>query len=284
MAWYKLTLLPFNQEIDNDGLDSICAELIERGASGTAIDLPPEISCFVEGSSPENLSSLALLARELGCDVISQEEVLEQNWTAACPELWEPLTAGAFQVVPVESMSDPRPVPPGALKIIPGLGFGTGHHPTTNTILSVLGEISPPQPVTRVLDLGTGSGILAVAAAKLFKAPVVAIDIDPMAAANARDNVEINGATGLVSVSTDPIASITGTFPLILANVYGEALISMSGEITRLASREGCLLILSGITELVCGQVTEAFCAGLGWRLEREISLGGWNSLILGRP
>jgi ribosomal protein L11 methylase PrmA len=105
-----------------------------------------------------------------------------------------------------------------------------------------------------------------------------------MAAANARDNVEINGATGLVSVSTDPIASITGTFPLILANVYGEALISMSGEITRLASREGCLLILSGITELVCGQVTEAFCAGLGWRLEREISLGGWNSLILGRP
>jgi ribosomal protein L11 methyltransferase len=282
MTWYKLLLLPSDPQIDSEGLDSICSELMEAGASGTTIDTPPEIACFVESSSAAEMQRLSLIAEQLGCRVLSHEEVLEENWTASCPELWQPVAAGTLQVVPVESPTDAREVPAGAIKIIPGLGFGTGHHPTTNMLLGELSQLQPSTPFAAVLDLGTGSGILGIAAAKLFGAPVTAIDIDPLAVANAADNVALNGVEGLVSVSTTPLSDIRGSFPLILANVYGEALVALSAEITRVAS-PGCIALLSGITDLVCEQVIEAFCTTLGWRLEREQSQGEWLSLVLSR-
>lgn len=282
MAWYKLTLLPKDPQIDTEGLDSICSELIDAGATGTTIDLPPEIACFIEGDSPERLEAMAKVAEQLGCSVLSKEEVLEENWAASCPELWEPLSVGSLEVIPVESSSDRREVPPGAIKIIPGLGFGTGHHPTTNMILGELSRFKPRQPITAAFDLGTGSGILAIAAAKLFGAPVTAIDIDPLAAANATENVALNGVENLVTVSTDPIQSVQGSFPLILANLYGEALVSLSAEVARVAA-PGCVAFLSGITEIVCDQVTDAFCGKHGWRLEREVAQGDWMSLVLSR-
>ena len=198
MTWYKLLLLPSDPQIDSEGLDSICSELMEAGASGTTIDTPPEIACFVESSSAAEMQRLSLIAEQLGCRVLSHEEVLEENWTASCPELWQPVAAGTLQVVPVESPTDAREVPAGAIKIIPGLGFGTGHHPTTNMLLGELSQLQPSTPFAAVLDLGTGSGILGIAAAKLFGAPVTAIDIDPLAVANAADNVALNGVEGLV--------------------------------------------------------------------------------------
>ena len=282
MAWYKITLLPNDPMIDSEGLDSICSELIDAGATGTTIDQPPELACFVEGDSPQAMVPFERLAEQLGCSVLSHEEVLEENWTLSCPELLEPLAVGTLQVFPLESADDPRAVPEGAIKIIPGLGFGTGHHPTTNMILAELSRFTPRQPISSVFDLGTGSGILAIAAAKLFGAPVVAIDIDPMAAANAAENVGLNGVESLVSVSTAPIDAVHGSFPLILANLYGEALVSLSADVARLAA-PGCVAFLSGITELVCDQVTEAFCGKHGWRLERELAQGDWVALVLSR-
>ena len=282
MAWYKLTLNPFDSSITSEELDSICSELMDAGATGTTIDAPPTIGCFVDGASAEVLLPFVELAQRLGCQVTSQEEILEQNWAMSCPELWQPIHAGKLQVIPVESVHDTTPVDAGSIKIIPGLGFGTGHHATTNMILSVLGDFVPAQPISRVFDLGTGSGILAIAAAKLFNAPVIATDIDPLAINNARENIELNGASHLVSASTDPISAIKGSFPLILANLYGEALVQMCGDITRLAG-PGCTAILSGITELVCDSVTEAFCAAHGWQLTQELSQPGWVCLVLTR-
>jgi ribosomal protein L11 methyltransferase len=149
-------------------------------------------------------------------------------------------------------------------------------------IIGVLSELTRTPPPTKVFDLGTGSGILAIAAAKLFLAPVIGVDIDPLAISNARENVALNGVESLVSVSTDPIEAIHETFPLIVANVYGEALAALSQEITRIAEPR-CSLVLSGISELVCGLVLEAFCDALGWRLERELSQDGWVCLVLQR-
>lgn len=282
MAWYKLLLLSSNSQIDSEGLDSICSELIDAGACGTMIDAPPEIGCFIEGDSPERMERLAAVAEGLGCQVVSREEILEENWTVSCPELWEPVSAGSIQVIPVESADDRRETPPGSIKIIPGLGFGTGHHPTTNMLLAELANLQPRSQFSSVLDLGTGSGILGIAAAKLFSVAVTAIDIDPLAVANAADNVALNGVQNLVSVSTTPLSEIDGAFPLILANIYGEALVALSGDITRVAAA-GCVALLSGITDLVCDQVTEAFCGKHGWRLEREQSQGEWLALVLSR-
>ena len=282
MTWYKLTIRPLESTVDSDRIDSICAELIECGASGTTLGSNSVIECFIQGNTVEVVHPLMERAQSLGCEVTSHEEVLEENWTAACPELWEPIKAGSFTILPVESSDDKRDVASDVLRIIPGLGFGTGHHPTTNMIIGVLSELPRTPPPTKVFDLGTGSGILAIAAAKLFQAPVIGVDIDPLAISNARENVALNGVESLVSVSTDPIEAIQETFPLIVANVYGEALAALSKEITRIAEPR-CSLVLSGISELVCGLVLEAFCDALGWHLERELSQDGWVCLVLQR-
>lgn len=282
MTWYKITIRPLESATDADRLDSICAELIECGASGTTLGSDSEIECFIQGDTADVVHLLIDRAQALGCEITSHEEVLEENWTAACPELWEPIKAGSFTILPVESSDDKRDVASDVLRIIPGLGFGTGHHPTTNMIIGVLSELTRTPPPTKVFDLGTGSGILAIAAAKLFQAPVIGVDIDPLAISNARENVALNGVESLVSVSTDPIEAIQETFPLIVANVYGEALAALSKEITRIAEPR-CSLVLSGISELVCGLVLEAFCDALGWHLERELSQDGWVCLALQR-
>ncbi|MCX6115221.1 MAG: 50S ribosomal protein L11 methyltransferase [Proteobacteria bacterium] len=279
MSWYKITITPNDSQLSTDELDSICATLIEAGAVGTSIELAPEICCFVEGNANSMLHIIAA-AEELGCDVLSREEVLEKNWSAACPELWLPLEAGKLKIVPVESAEDPRQVDSDALKIIPGLGFGTGHHATTRMILTLLSSISTSQTFSSVFDLGTGSGILAIAAAKLFNAQVIAIDNDPLAINNALDNISLNRVQELVHASTDPIQTITQSFPLILANLYGEALVTLSAEVTRLAA-PGCVLILSGITELMWEHVIDTYSSKHGWILEQELSDSGWICLVL---
>lgn len=283
MTWHRVILLPSSLQPSADEVDTICAELIAAGACGTAVESAPQLSCFIDSADPERLAKVLRAAELLGCRIVSREEIPERNWAASCPELWKPIRAGRFEIIPVESGAQGRDTSDSSLVIIPGLGFGTGHHPTTNMILSVLGELELPGPIDRVYDLGTGSGILAIAAAKLLKAPVVAIDIDPLAIENAAENVALNNVAALVSPSTTPAAEVQGPFPLIIANLYGEALVSLSGEVTRVAASR-CTAILSGIMELVSGQVTAAFCGEHGWRVVDERSEDGWICLVLQRP
>jgi ribosomal protein L11 methylase PrmA len=201
-TWFAITLIPNSpDDLSGDELDTLCAELIDRGAKGTAVDTHPEIICYLEGDKDcvDNfIASLDTLPRNVApLTVVSINTVADDNWTGACPEVWDTVTAGSLVIAPVESLNDPRPTPNNAIKIIPGLGFGTGHHATTKMVLEELSELAirlkqgTLQAIStsfpeRIFDLGTGSGILAIAAAKLFKAPVDANEIDPAALDNAR--------------------------------------------------------------------------------------------------
>jgi ribosomal protein L11 methyltransferase len=140
-----------------------------------------------------------------------------------------------------------------------------------------------PQIKPSVFDLGTGSGILAIAAAHLFQVPVEAIDIEEGAIINAHDNVALNHVEHLVSASTTPMQDIKGSFSLILANLYGEVLVQLADHVTRVAA-PGATAIVSGITELVWDQVYEAYCEKRGWRLIRETSDSGWVCAVFERP
>lgn len=283
MKWYSITLRPNDPAAEGETLDEICSELMELGALGTSIDTPPEITCYVQGDEA-NAQSFAQHLPSLGCSLISLAEVSENNWTGACPDVWKPIQAGSLQVVPVESSTDPRPVPEGAIKIIPGLGFGTGHHSTTKMVLEEITQLpqyNAPSEL-KILDLGTGSGILAIAAAKLFRAPVEAIDIDEGAIENARDNTELNHVRELIALSTTPLEKVTGVYDLILANVYGEVLTQLAPEVTRV-SKPGTTLIMSGITELVWNQVFSTYCEKLGWDLASERAENGWVCAVLTR-
>jgi ribosomal protein L11 methyltransferase len=281
VTWYALTVVPNDTALSTDTFDGICVELVELGASGTAVAQAPEITCFLEGDQSKVDAFVSNLAT-IGCTLVSQAKIEPENWTGACPDVWEPITAGPLTVIPVESPSDPRPAPPGAIKIIPGLGFGTGHHATTRMVLTELAELltgPTPLSVTSALDFGTGSGILAIAVALQCKLRVEAIDIDQGAIENALDNARLNNVSHLLSLSTTPLEQLSGPYDLILANVYGEVLMSLSNEVTRLA-QPGAIAILSGITEIVWDQVWETYSA-LGWSLVSERSETGWVCAVL---
>lgn len=281
MKWIAITIRPIETTASNDSLDEICSELMTRGALGTTITSPPEITCYLPAES-SLADTFVSHAKELGCDVLTVTEISDEHWTGACPEVWEPIRAGSLEVIPVESPSDPRATPPHAIKIIPGLGFGTGHHATTRMVLSELTKLQAPARPHAILDLGTGSGILAIAAAKLFGSPVEAIDIDPMAIENARDNTAMNGVDNLIELSTKPLRELSGPYDLILANVYGEVLVQLASEVSRVAQPHATI-IMSGITELVWNQVYTAYCSTLKWRVEDETSENGWVCAVLRR-
>ena len=129
----------------------------------------------------------------------------------------------------------------------PGMAFGTGTHGTTRLCLDALAELfaNAPVPAT-VLDVGTGSGILAIAAAALGAEQVLACDIDPDACRIARENVAGNGMTDRVKITDRPLEELPGDFEVVLANILAEENVRLAVELSgRLAA--GGTLILSGI-------------------------------------
>jgi len=282
--WFAVTVKPTDERLSPDAFDGFCSELIELGASGTAVDRAPEITCYIEGHKATIDAFIASVA-PLKCSVISVAEVSQENWTGACPDVWEPIRVGTIEVVPVQSLDDPKVTAADAIRIIPGLGFGTGHHVTTRMVLGALSEYAGSTAKTntiRVFDLGTGSGILAIAAARLLGTTVEGNDIDQGALENARDNIALNNVSNLVTVSPAPLTEVTGPYDLILANLYGEVLMQLAPEVTRIA-QPGATAILSGITEIVWDQVWHVYGQQFGWRLTSEQSENGWMCAVIER-
>ncbi len=277
----KLTFKTPYTALEGDLVDGACYELMEQGALGTAVEEPPLLSCFVEPNDAI-VTRMIECAHGLELTLHSREEVVQQNWSEQCPDLWLPIEAGHFKILPVQSLQDTHAVAPGTIKIIPGLGFGTGHHPTTRMILTVLSRLRTTQALSsrRALDIGTGSGILAIAAAELFGVEVDAIDIDTAALVNAQDNCELNSTRNSVHLSTTPIEDLAGEYDLILGNLYGEVLIKMVPEVARLAA-PGSTVILSGITDLVRNLVVDAYSQEGRLKIVEEYAEDGWVCLVL---
>lgn len=277
----KLTFISPYSALEGDLIDGACYELMEQGALGTTVESSPLLSCFVD-SDEVTVNRFVHFAEGLGLTLQERQEVIQQNWSEQCPELWLPIQAGNIKILPVPSPDDTQAVFSDTLKIIPGLGFGTGHHPTTRMILSVLSQLKTTGALSpgNALDIGTGSGILAIAATRLFGIDVQAFDIDPAALENARDNCELNSTLDTVHLSTTPIEEMRGEYDLIIGNLYGEVLIQMAPEISRLAARD-CTLILSGITDLVRNLVVEAYTQDDRWTILEEYVEGGWVCLLL---
>lgn len=131
------------------------------------------------------------------------------------------------------------------IEMDPGMAFGTGHHATTSLCLGLIRAVLTEQPGP-VLDVGTGTGILAMAAALLGSPGVVAIDNDPEAVAAAQVNVAHNQLQDLVAVATTPLEEVEGTFRLVVANIIHDVLLAMKDDLTRRTAPGGSL-VLSGI-------------------------------------
>lgn len=204
------------------------------------------------------------------------EALLDPGWAAMWKKRFKPLAIGkTLAIVPPWN---PNPSHGrNAVIIDPGLGFGTGHHPTTRSTLIALETECTRSRFETALDVGTGSGVLAIAMVRLGVKRVVALDNDPQALDNARHNAELNGCERAIRFSLASVGTLRRTFPLITANILSSVLIAMAPELTRLLEPGG-RLILSGILAREAQGVMRHYPMRLEWsRTDR-----GWTTLILG--
>jgi ribosomal protein L11 methyltransferase len=166
------------------------------------------------------------------------------------------------------------------------MGFGTGHHASTRLCVQLLQEQTVAD--RRVLDVGTGSGVLAICSARLGARQVVAIDLDEDALRSAKENVEQNGAADTVVLSqvelTDRAISggaahLDGRFDLVLANLTGASLTRLGSTLAGLLDQAG-LLIVGGVMEGEARQVLEAL-AGAGLAVDRRLEEDDWVAALL---
>ena len=158
--------------------------------------------------------------------------------------------------------------------------FGTGRHPATQLSLILLEEYV--RPGDRVLDLGTGSGILAAAAAKMGAGEVLALDIDAAAAAVARETVSLNGLAGVVEVRRGGIESAAPPYDAVAANIFPNVLIELAPDLAAAVRRGGVLLTSGSVAARAEGAADAVRAAGLG--LERRRSRGDWVGMVFRRP
>jgi len=158
--------------------------------------------------------------------------------------IFRPFTVGGFTIVPE---GEPLPLGGGIPLVLGKKGaFGSGEHETTVSCLEEL-ERLPGIAGMRCLDLGSGTGILAIAAALLGAESVVAIDIDPAAGVSCADNVRLNGMSGRVFPLCGELSCLRGgEFDLLLANIYADIHLALAGEMVA-STRPGGFLLLSGI-------------------------------------
>jgi len=231
------------------------------------------------------------LVRELvggaaGPDVaqsLTFEVVEAKDWVKASLDDLVPVPAGRFMV---HGGHDRERVPGNKLgiEIEAALAFGTGHHGTTRGCLLLLDHVLKIRPPRRVLDLGTGTGVLAIAAAKATHRPVLASDIDAPSVMVARDNARLNGAGPLVQVirATGFAAAEfarRGPFDLVLANILANPLRQLAAPMQRHLAPGACV-ILSGLLTPQARGVLAAYRAR-GLAPVRHLKIEGWSSLLL---
>lgn len=238
---------------------------------------------FQEDATPEGTTRLAVYVptgdqtryttwlADAGITIAEPATVtpVPDDWSERWKEFHQAITIGTLWIGPPWQLDD-APAELKKVVIEPGQGFGTGAHPTTRLVLSLLAE----QPRSSVLDIGCGSGVLTVAAAKLGFRPLTAIDNDPVAIASTLENLERNDVHGVTTRVSDALQSELPQADLVLANVILEPLL-------RLAPRmRAPRLILSGLLTSQVDAIESAYRSA-GYVLRERRDRDGWVALVL---
>lgn len=288
MAFWQLTV-PCSPDT-SEGLTNF---LWEQGALGVVEEEGPAAPPRLRAFFPDSASSTALVSSTTSyvADLtalgftptpgdVEITPLLEEAWASAWQQSFPPRAVGRrLWVRPPWELEDA----PGRVSVViePGRAFGTGHHGSTEGCLALLDRAVGEAPPPRALDIGIGTGILAVAAIKLGVLSVVGLDVDPDAVAAARVNASRNDCGDRIEVRMEGPESLRDTpaFPLVLANLLAHTHLALSSHYGRLVAPGGAL-ILGGILEheapdVIAGLVTA------GFSLREALVIEGWSSLLL---
>ncbi len=291
-ATYRLTITSGDELLASLLLKALEEDLEARGAAeGISLSYYEDDGdgWLVEiiGAEVPDIPALRAAARKVFGDdasfpTFSVSRMPDIDWVAHSQQGLPPVRAGAFVV---HGSHDREHVhgPRLGIQIDAGEAFGTAHHGTTLGCLIALDWLSRLRPLGNVLDLGTGSGVLAIAAAKRG-ARVLATDIEATAVRVARANISLNGAERAVAcVQANGLqhraVSARAPYDLVLANILAEPLMSMADGMRR-ATGPGAIIVLSGLLQVQGWRVTRRFNTA-GFMLRRRIDRAGWTTLVM---
>lgn len=283
-SWLQLSL-----KTTPAALDTIANFLIERGSPGVVLN-QEEIQAFFP-----SLPGASTLKRDIGVFLKGIDEIYpgvvrqrprwtvlkDKNWNSSWRRFFSPQkVARGFLITPPWIRSNQS----GRRKVIviePGMAFGTGTHPTTQCCLEFLEEVVHSLKSTRVpaLDVGTGSGILAIALAKMGLTKIVALDNDPVAIKVAGGNVRRNRVGRAIELLESEVKQVSGSFAIVVANLTAETIVGLAPAFRKKVSRRG-FLILSGILDQSAPEVLSHFVPR-PFTLVRQRSVKEWTTLAL---
>lgn len=245
-----------------------------------------ELICDAKPDEDELKRRLMLIAELHGVAVpeLQVAQLVQQDWLAQVAQDFPPLSIGKFFVHGSHFPPSPRP-DIISVQVDAGAAFGSGEHGTTRGCMEALQLLARQRKFTKVLDMGTGSGILAIAAAKLWKTDVLAVDLDPVSVRVTTENCRINKAqnfirTGVSDGYSSRQVKCGAGYDLIIANILARPLILFAKDLhANLA--EGGAIVLSG---LLVSQEKAVLAAHRlhGLSLKHKIRHQGWSTLVIG--
>ena len=235
------------------------------------------------------MPSLRAVLVRLGNAVVAlgaAEPVSTRDWSEAWKEGLEPVVVSPRLVVR-PSFCEPVVGSTAEVVIDPGQAFGTGGHASTRLALEWVDALAPTLPGARVLDAGCGSGVLALAALRLGAECALGFDLDPLAAAAARENARVNGLGGKLTLFTGPLDALEAPpFDLVLANMLSREFLPLAGALAE-RTRRGGAIVFSGLLASEREPVTRALAAAgldtVDERSERDANDDEWLALLTRR-
>ncbi|MDQ0244505.1 ribosomal protein L11 methyltransferase [Bacillus fengqiuensis] len=287
MKWSEICI-----HTTSEAIEPISNILHEAGASGVVIEDPndllqerdttfgeiyqlnsedyPEEGVLVKAYLPVNsflgetvdgikeaINNLLVYDFDLGANKITISEVHEEEWATAWKKYYHPVKISErFTIVPTWETYEPVNTDELIIELDPGMAFGTGTHPTT--VMSLQALERNVQEGDKVIDVGTGSGVLSIGAAMLGARDVQALDLDEVAVESARLNIELNKVHDVVTVSQNNLLNdIEGPVDIVVANILAEIIVRFADDAARVL-KPGGIFITSGIIGAKKDEVKEA--------------------------
>ncbi|MCM2677861.1 50S ribosomal protein L11 methyltransferase [Alkalicoccobacillus plakortidis] len=307
----------FSIHTTQSAVEPVCHILHQSGASGVVIEDPsdlvkdwdleygkiyelspddyPKEGVIVKAYFPVNsflnetieetkgeINGLVAHQIDLGKNAVTVSEVDEEDWATAWKKYYHPIKiSNQITIIPTWEEYSPNEGEM-IIELDPGMAFGTGTHPTT--ILSIQALEKTITPDDRVLDVGTGSGVLAIAAAKLSASKVDAFDLDDVAVTSARSNVELNQASSVISVKQNDL--VKGVEPhsydLVVANILAEIITSFTTDVYKIL-RAGGTYVTSGIIKRKKQEVKDALIEA-GFEIREVTEMDDWVAITAVKP